>query len=396
MIKKCICMTLTVAMSASMAMTSAMAATPKNYFTAESTFPGGVKAEYNSSTYSYSKPLDVSDLKATKSKVTFKLTKVVKGGQEQDLTDYHLCYDYKDSDSHIDSLKASGATLKLPLNFIKASAYAKKNSVARLVVRDDDGLSTDQVDKSTILPIGERSYKKDVAKTLKFVYLKNGQYGTKNKGLFLYSGDTLVNNKSIIKKNYAWWSSEYEYIHKKWRAVSFDLSLNYPFKYKKSKKYTAYKFTVDRNSKGLITSLTLDNVLVYKGTDKYGEIWKQTTLKNRDSRSAQMTKNWQLDDTFDYSLTTPRLLKLVAYHDTMNVTWTDVHDCNGFEVSFAKNSSFSDAKKAKVRNGTATKVTLNSLMPNTRYYVRVRAYGNEDGHIYYSKYSKTFAVNTVA
>jgi hypothetical protein len=389
-------MTLSMAMSASMAMTSAMAATSKSYFTAEITFPGGVKAEYNSSNYSYSKPLDVSDLKATTSKVTFKLTKVVKNGKTQSLSNYHLCYDYKDTDSHIDSLKVSGRTLKLPLSFIKASAYTKKNSIARLVVRDNNGLPTDKVSASAILPIGERSYKKNVSKTLDFVYLKNGQYGTKTKGLFLYSDNTLVNNKSIVKKNYAWWTSEYEYINKKWRAVSFDLSLNYPFKYQKSKKYSAYKMSVNRDSNGYIKSMSLDTVLVYKGTNKYGEYWSQSALSKRDSRSATMTKNWAIGDTFKYSLSAPRLKELNAYAHTMNVTWQDVHDCNGFEVAFAKSKNFTNAKKATVNNGTATKVVLNSLMSNTQYYVRVRAYGREDGHQYYSKWSNVLTVKTKA
>lgn len=365
-----------------------------NYFRISITYPNESAQQYDSNNFSASDPLDLSSLKASKKNVKIKLLKVVSDGEEQDLSDYTLSYDYLNSSHHVDSLIAKSTTLSLPASFVKAAAYTSGNAKARIAVRENDESPLYEIDTNEILPVKENNYNKAVGDTLSFVYLKNGLYGSKKKGIQLTKKTTYVNGKSIAKRSFAWWTSEYKYINKQWRATSFILSLNYPFKYNETKTYSAYRFAVNRNKKGYITGMKLTNVLNYNGSTIYGEAWDETSLSHRDATTASLTKNWRIGDTFKYTylLTTPKITKIKASTESLTFNWKKMNDCDGFEVRYANNKNFDDASTYKINNYTATSATLNALDSNTKYYVKIRSFGKVDHKTYYSSYSKTKSV----
>lgn len=366
----------------------------QNYFVVDITYPGKKAVRYTSYNYSSTDPLSLNKIKASKSNVKIKLVKSVRDGESEDLSSLQLSYDYINSSKHVDSLVASGKTLSLPANFLKASAYTDGDVKGRIAIREKNASPLEEVDTNYILPLKETNYNKAVGETLSFAYLKHGLYGTKKKGIQLTKTDTLVNNKSIKKKAFSWWTSEYKYINKQWRATSFILSLNYPFKYNETKTYSAYRFAISRNKKGYIKSLKLTDVLNYTGSTIYGEKWEKTTIDHRDSTSISLTDNWDIGNTFKYKyvLTKPTITKVSASSQSLTMTWKKRTDCDGFEIQYATNKNFKDKLTYKIDSYTATSATLNNLESDTKYYVRMRCFGTVDETTYYSAFSKVKSI----
>ena len=365
-----------------------------NYFVVDITYPGKKAQRYTSYEYSSSNPLSFNKLKASKSNVKIKLVKSVRDGEEEDLDSLQLSYDYLNSSKHVDSLEADEKTLSLPASFLKASAYTSGNVKGRIAVREKGESPLDELDTNYILPVKETSYNKAIGETLSFVYLKQGLYGSKKKGIQIAKKATYVNNASIQKKNFSWWTSEYKYINKQWRATSFILSLNYPFNYDETKNYSAYRFAVKRNDKGYIKSMKLTNVLTYSGSSIYGETWKKASIDERDPASIKMTDNWSIGDTFKYKyiIKKPTITKIKANKQSLTVSWKKHTNCDGFEVQYATNKDFKDALTYKIIHNVATSATLNNLDSNSKYYVRIRCYGTVDEKTYYSSYTKTKSI----
>ena len=68
---------------------------------------------------------------------------------------------------------------------------------------------------------------------------------------------------------------------------------------------------------------------------------------------------------------------------TMKVQWKTVADCRGYQISYAKNASFNNAKKVTVVGSAVKKRTISKLTKGKRYYVRVRTYAKtKDGSVY--------------
>lgn len=165
-----------------------------NYFVVDITYPGKKAQRYTSYEYSSSNPLSFNKLKASKSNVKIKLVKSVRDGEEEDLDSLQLSYDYLNSSKHVDSLEADGKTLSLPASFLKASAYTSGNVKGRIAVREKGESPLDELDTNYILPVKETSYNKAIGETLSFVYLKQGLYGSKKKGIQIAKKATYVNN----------------------------------------------------------------------------------------------------------------------------------------------------------------------------------------------------------
>lgn len=365
-----------------------------NYFVVDITYPGKKAERYTSYEYSATNPLSLNKIKASKSNVKIKLVKSVRDGEEEDLDSLQLSYDYLNSSKHVDSLEANGKTLSLPASFLKASAYTTGDAKGRIAIREKGESPLEELDTNYILPVKETSYNKAIGETLSFAYLKHGLYGSKKKGIQLTKNATFVNNKSIAKRNFSWWTSEYKFINKQWRASSFILSLNYPFKYDETKTYSAYRFTINRSNKGYIRSMKLANVLTYTGSTIYGETWEKTSLEHRDSASIKMTDNWALGDTFKFKfiIKKPTITKIKAGEQSLTMNWKKRTDCDGFEIQYATNKNFDDALTYKISSYTATSATLNNLNSKSKYYVRMRCYGKVDDKTYYSSYSKIKSV----
>ena len=368
-----------------------------NYFEVDITYPEKQVKRYKSYEYSTA-PIDLSSMKASKKKVKIKLIKVVKNNQEQDLSNMQISYDYMTKGKHVNSLEAKGKTISLPLNFLKASSYSDTDSSSsgKIAIRDKNESPLEAVSSYNILPFKDTKYNKSVDSTISLAYLRNGLYGSKSKGLQLKKNDTLVNNVSLSNHPYSWWTSEYKYINKQWRASTFLLSINYPFNQDSNDSHTAYKFKIQRSSKGYIKSIKLEDTLAYVESSKYGEVWESTSLDNRDEYMDDLTNNWEIGDTFKYKylLIKPTIKKNTVSNQSVTITWKKRTDCDGFEIEYSKKKNFKNTSKYKINNYTATSATLNSLSKNSKYYIRMRSFGIVEGKKYYSSYSKTKVIST--
>ena len=77
----------------------------------------------------------------------------------------------------------------------------------------------------------------------------------------------------------------------------------------------------------------------------------------------------------------------------LTAKWEAVKKIDGFEIQYTtKAKTFKNAKKTKVKNPKATKVTVEKLKKHQRYYVRVRTYKVVGGETYYSNWSKVKSV----
>ena len=73
----------------------------------------------------------------------------------------------------------------------------------------------------------------------------------------------------------------------------------------------------------------------------------------------------------------------------IKVTWKkQTTQTTGYQIQYAKNSSFSNAKKKTVSKNKTTTKTLTKLTSKKKYYVRIRTYKTVNGKKYYSSWSK--------
>ena len=120
-----------------------------NYFTIKVTYPNKKTKSYRST-----QSLNLTKISTTSKHTTIKLTKVVKNGKSISLNKVTFSFDYLTNAKHIHSLIATKATLSLPTNFLKASAY--KNN-ARLSLRIQTS-AVEDVNPQFILPLKETKY----------------------------------------------------------------------------------------------------------------------------------------------------------------------------------------------------------------------------------------------
>lgn len=71
----------------------------------------------------------------------------------------------------------------------------------------------------------------------------------------------------------------------------------------------------------------------------------------------------------------------------MLVKWTKNTKATGYQIQYAKSSSFSGSKTVNVSGNSVLYKTISSLTRGKRYYVRVRCYKTVNGVKYYSSYS---------
>lgn len=75
---------------------------------------------------------------------------------------------------------------------------------------------------------------------------------------------------------------------------------------------------------------------------------------------------------------------------TLTVSWSSGLNCDGYEVSYALNSDFSDAQIKEVNGKTTLLCKLDNLQEGKTYYVRLRSFIDFEGEKLYSEYSEAF------
>ncbi len=92
-----------------------------------------------------------------------------------------------------------------------------------------------------------------------------------------------------------------------------------------------------------------------------------------------------------------KITKLKPYYKKMGVIWNKkTIQTTGYQIQFSLNKSFKDSKKIHVRSNTQTTRVIKGLKTKKRYYVRIRTYKLIGEKYYYSKWSKTADVKTLA
>lgn len=77
---------------------------------------------------------------------------------------------------------------------------------------------------------------------------------------------------------------------------------------------------------------------------------------------------------------------------TMKVQWKTVANCRGYQISYAKNASFKNAKKVTVVGSAVKNRTISKLTKGKRYYVRVRTYAKTKDGSFYGRWSEAKSV----
>lgn len=74
--------------------------------------------------------------------------------------------------------------------------------------------------------------------------------------------------------------------------------------------------------------------------------------------------------------------------------WAQKGSATGYEIQYATNSKFTNAKKVTITNNKTDKTTISKLSGNKKYYVRVRSYTAVNGTKYYGAWSVSKSVTT--
>ena len=94
--------------------------------------------------------------------------------------------------------------------------------------------------------------------------------------------------------------------------------------------------------------------------------------------------------TYCYTATKPnksKITSITAGDNSIKVKWAS-RKCDGYEILYATNSSFDNAKKITINSSSTTVRTIKNLKSEEKYYVKVRAFKKtKDGKIVYGAYS---------
>ena len=81
------------------------------------------------------------------------------------------------------------------------------------------------------------------------------------------------------------------------------------------------------------------------------------------------------------------ITKLTPAKNAFTVQWKKNAAVNGYQIQYATNSKFSNAKTVTIKKAATIKQTLQKLQGKTRYYVRLRTYKTAGGKNYFSTWS---------
>lgn len=88
-----------------------------------------------------------------------------------------------------------------------------------------------------------------------------------------------------------------------------------------------------------------------------------------------------------------KIKKVAAKEAGFNVCWKAITKITGYQIQYATNNSFKDAKKKTISANNLSK-TISNLAIQKRYYVRIRTYKNANGTKYYSAWSEVTSIKT--
>lgn len=76
---------------------------------------------------------------------------------------------------------------------------------------------------------------------------------------------------------------------------------------------------------------------------------------------------------------------------SIKIKWKKVKKAKGYQIKISNNKKF---KKAKTINAAKTNKTIKKLKPNTKYYIKIRAYTKSGSKKIYGKWNKAMSIKT--
>lgn len=129
-----------------------------------------------------------------------------------------------------------------------------------------------------------------------------------------------------------------------------------------------------------------DYTVSYSNNKKVGKATVKITGKGK--YGGVITK------TFKINPAKQEIQKLTAKSKAFFIDWAQKGSATGYEIQYATNSKFTNAKKVTITNNKTDKTTVSRLSANKKYYVRVRSYTTVGGTKYYGAWSATKTVTT--
>ena len=116
------------------------------------------------------------------------------------------------------------------------------------------------------------------------------------------------------------------------------------------------------------------------------------TYKN--INGAYVWGNWTAAKAVTTNVATANAKSVSAVSNGFKVTWDKIGGITGYQVQYSTRSDFKNAATVYAGNSTATTKTITGRAKNTTYYVRVRAYKNNNGSYVYGAWSSAKNVKT--
>ena len=142
--------------------------------------------------------------------------------------------------------------------------------------------------------------------------------------------------------------------------------------------------TVKYNGKTLKNGT--DYTVSYSNNKKIGTA--TVKIAGKGSYTGTITK------TFKINPAKQEIQKLTAKSKAFFVDWAQKGSATGYEIQYATNSKFTNAKKVTITNNKTDKTTVSKLSGKKKYYVRVRSYTTVKGTKYYGAWSSVKNVTT--
>ena len=129
-----------------------------------------------------------------------------------------------------------------------------------------------------------------------------------------------------------------------------------------------------------------DYTTSYSNNKKIGKAIVKITGKGK--YGGIITKNFTINPAKQ------KIQKLTSKSRAFFVDWAQKGSATGYEIQYATNSKFTNAKKVTITNNKTDKTTISKLSGNKKYYVRVRSYTTVNGTKYYGAWSVSKGVTT--
>ena len=129
-----------------------------------------------------------------------------------------------------------------------------------------------------------------------------------------------------------------------------------------------------------------DYTTSYSNNKKIGKAIVKITGKGK--YGGIITKNFTINPAKQ------EIQKLTSKSKAFFVDWAQKGSATGYEIQYATNSKFTNAKKVTITNNKTDKTTISKLSGNKKYYVRVRSYTTVNGTKYYGAWSVSKSVTT--